>query len=123
VEIEKLTAALSLVRGMPFEGVADGTYGWATTEMIVSDIEYGVLDAARRLARLALGCGDHDRARWAAEKGLVVSPYDRDLWSLLLEVAAVRGPGEVERTYERARATLGEDVSELDAVMASLRQP
>ena len=122
VEIEKLTLALSLVRGMPFEGVADGTYSWATTEMIISDIEYGVLDAAHRLAKLTLTRCDYEHARWAVEKGLIVSPYDRELWRVLLQIAAANGSAELERVYERAKGNLGEDAGDLDEIVVKLRR-
>ncbi len=121
-EIEVLTRALTLLRGMPFEGVPDGAYAWADTEMFTASMENAGRQAAHRLARLTLACGELDHARWAAEKGLVVSPYDRELWSVLVEIAAQRGPAEVERTYERARGVLGEEVGGLIEVAGDPRE-
>ena len=112
-EIDTLTRALTLFRGMPVEGAPDGSYGWAETEMLVSDMENAGRRAAHRLARSTLAAGDLDHARWAAEKGLVVSPYDSELWRVLLEVAGKRSKGELERVYERARGVLGDEATAL----------
>jgi hypothetical protein len=98
---------------MPVEGAPDGSYGWAETEMLVSDMENAGRRAAHRLARSTLAAGDLDHARWAAEKGLVVSPYDIELWRALLEVAGKRSKGELERVYERARGVLGDEATAL----------
>ena len=50
-----LKEALSLVRGRPFTGV---TYNWAFSELLVSEMEVGVNQAARRLAAIAMEAGD-----------------------------------------------------------------
>src|SRR5207302_7485322 len=65
-----LREALGLVRGTPFADIAPGTYTWAWSEQLVSDIEAAVTDAAEQLAELALDSGDADTADWAARPGL-----------------------------------------------------
>ena len=64
-----LKEALSLVRGRPFTGV---TYNWAFSELLVSEMEVGVSEAARRLAALSMEAGD------PATAGVCGAP--RDSW-------------------------------------------
>lgn len=121
VELDRLTEALVLVRGGPFSGVADNTYVWSWKELIVEEIEVAVLGAAKRVAAVTLAAENLAHAEWAAHKGLVVCPFDRELWRMQLEIAGRRGAGELERVYERARASLGEDVGDLDSAVGALR--
>ncbi|HET9733499.1 MAG TPA: hypothetical protein VFP54_12570 [Acidimicrobiales bacterium] len=56
--IELLRQALDLVRGAPFTDAPPGSYSWAWSEQLVSDIEVAVTDTAEKLALLALDAGD-----------------------------------------------------------------
>ena len=115
-EAHHLARALAYVRGAAFEGVVPGTYTWAWTELWVEHIDTAVSEAARRLASLALGTDDADTARWAALQGLLASPYDRELWRAMLHAARLRGPAELVRAVEHAKAVLGEDFGEVTGV-------
>ena len=120
-EIEVLTAALELVRGAPFEGVAPGSYSWAWTELLVARIEVAVASVAVRLAILHLEHSEPDRARWAALQGLSASPYDRSLWTQFLKAAGAGGPGELNSAVKHVASVLGDDVHEFDSLVAELR--
>ena len=71
--LERLLAALWLVRGAPFGGGRDGTFSWADASWR-SHVEYLVDSTAHGLANLALELGCTDVARWATLRGLAVTP-------------------------------------------------
>jgi hypothetical protein len=72
-----LREALALGRGRPFD--APSGYEWAYGELHVAHAERVVVDAAHRLAALALGVGEWREALWASEQGLSVAPCDESL--------------------------------------------
>jgi len=108
-----LREALSLVRGRPFAGVANGSFGWVYAELLVSDMEAGIARAARQLAEGAVAAGDLDTAGWAIRQGLVGVPADIGLWQLHLAVAGRQGPAFAERARRDAEAALGADAEDL----------
>jgi DNA-binding SARP family transcriptional activator len=116
-----LAEALGLVRGAPFQGVEPGSFSWAWTELIVARIEVGVTNSAHRLCELAIAVGDLEQAKWAALQGLGCSPYDRRLWSDLLEASSRQGRGELERSWRHASSVLGVDSTDLQALFERLR--
>jgi hypothetical protein len=116
-EAALLKAALSLVRGRPFTGV---TYNWAFSELLVSEMEVAVSEAARRLAALSMESGDPATAAFAARRGLLVSPFDVTLWETALRASAAVSGEELARTWRDARATLGDDAAELTEVARRL---
>ena len=70
VQTDALRNALALVRGMPFVGVASGTFMWAwSAEMLASTMEVAIVAAARRLVNLSLASGDQRTAMWATMRG------------------------------------------------------
>jgi Bacterial transcriptional activator domain len=73
-----LREALALVRGRPFD--APSGYEWAYSELHVAHAERVVVDAAHRLAALALGVGEWRVALWASEQGLLVAVCDESLY-------------------------------------------
>jgi hypothetical protein len=73
-----LREALALVRGRPFD--APSGYEWAYSELHVAHAERVVVDAAHRLAALALGAGEWREALWASEQGLSVAAWDESLY-------------------------------------------
>ena len=106
-----LADALSLVRGVPFSGSSEHSYGWADlhdlgdiTTMLVNAVH----QAAVNLAGLAIGAGDAWLATWAIEKGLLLWEEDEDLDELYLSAAAIspdrsalaRAWAAVKRPYE-----------------------
>lgn len=89
--IGSLRAALERVRGAPFSYVAEGTYGWSSSERIASNIEIAIGDAAHRLCRWALEQGDDEMAMWATHQGLLASPGQEALYRDRMEAAAASG--------------------------------
>ena len=116
-EVAVLKDALSLVRGRPFTGV---TYNWAFSELLVSEMEVGVSEVARRLAGLSMEAADPATASFAARRGLLVSPFDVTLWEIALRSAAGVNNDELARTWRDARATLGDDAAEVAELVRSL---
>jgi hypothetical protein len=70
--VETLRAALTRVRGRPFEERSG--YEWAFAEFHVAHAERIVTEVAQRLAALALAAGEWETALWAAERGLLAVP-------------------------------------------------
>ena len=99
-----LSEALQLVRGAPFADTPRGAFSWAWSEQLVSVIEVAVADAAERLAELALATGDHDTARRAAEKGLLVVPTRESLYRARMRAAFEAGDiDDIEQAYTEVR--------------------
>lgn len=108
---ENLEEALDLVRGRPFAGVPEGTFRWVDAELVVSEIDTAVANAALRLAEVKRSMGDTERASWAVRQGLSCSPYNISLWRFHLSLAEGRGPGALARARKEAEAALGADAS------------
>jgi DNA-binding SARP family transcriptional activator len=104
-----LRRALQLVRGTPFTGVPAGSYSWAWTELLVSEIEQAVADAALRLARHATAERDDEVADWAARQGLRAVPFDDRLWSSLVNTARRHSPTALIQALRDRAAVLGEE--------------
>jgi hypothetical protein len=103
-----LADALSLVRGAPFSDVPAGTYGWADTTPLGSDLANAVHRAAVDLAGLAVDARDDDLAAWAVERGLVVWPTDETLHRLALTAASgSTDPARLGQTWARTTALFG----------------
>lgn len=113
-EPEDRRKALALVRGRPF---ADVDWPWAVTEGLVAMMESVIVDVAVAAAEAALETGEHEGARWAAEQGLLASPYDERLYRILMQVAAAQGgSGGVKAVMARLTAVLEADVEPEDVV-------
>jgi Transcriptional regulatory protein, C terminal len=110
---DQLREALELVRGRPFAGVASNSFGWVFSELLVSEIEVGVVDAARCLAEALSSNGDLTGASWAVRQGLLAVPTDYGLWELRIAVAERQGRDELTRARRDAEAALGEDAVNL----------
>jgi DNA-binding SARP family transcriptional activator len=105
--IGALSEALGLVRGTPFAGAGD-RYGWAWTELLVSQMSVAITDAAHRLARLALQDGDAALANWSAERGLSAVPTEESLHEDRMAAAVLGGDRtSFERFWRDAVAALG----------------
>jgi hypothetical protein len=95
-----LVAALALVRSRPYAGLPRSGYGWVATELLISEAEVAVTQAAQRLADLALTAGDWPLATWAAERGLIVDPISEDLNATALRSAAAAAkPDQLAQTW------------------------
>lgn len=99
---EDLLAALDLVRGRPFEGVALRKYVWA--EQLMHTISSGVVDVSHEVARRALLAGDVAMARHASQVGRLADPVDERSWrnGIRAEIASGRRDA-VGRLVDRLR--------------------
>ena len=89
------SAALSLVRGRPFDGLRSPD--WTVLEGVAARVEDGVVQTALRLAGHHLEAGEGHAAELALRRALLASPYDERLYRRLLEAADRQGnPGGVE---------------------------
>jgi DNA-binding SARP family transcriptional activator len=100
------SAALSLVRGEPFAGLAPGRYSWAFSESLASAMTAAVVTCAERLSADRLAAGDAEGAEAAARAGLRASPTEAALWLAAGAALEVRGDpaglGRLARDAERA---------------------
>lgn len=120
MEAAFLGNALGLVRGTPFAAVPTGTFAWAWSELLASEMERAVAGAAARLARIAGTTGDGDSARWALDQGLRAAPFDLELWGLVLDRARQEGSVALVHAVRDCRAVLGEDA---DRVIGGMDDP
>ncbi|MPZ28977.1 MAG: LysM peptidoglycan-binding domain-containing protein [Micromonosporaceae bacterium] len=99
-----LRNALTLVRGTPFDGAAGSGYQWVYDEQIISEIEVAAVDAAHRLAELALDTEDADLAIWAARQGHLVTPGHEGLYRARMRAHALAGDLDaVHQTFREAQ--------------------
>ncbi|SDD44129.1 LysM peptidoglycan-binding domain-containing protein [Auraticoccus monumenti] len=97
---ETLVTALRLVRGAPLADAAPHQWGWA--EELRVEMLCTVRDIALVVTDRALADGDLDLARWAAARGLTVSPDDERLLVARLRTEHQAGNrAEVERLARR----------------------
>lgn len=110
--LERLMAALDLVRGAPLADAAPGQWGWA--EEFRSDAAALIRDIGVVAAREARARGDLEGSRWAANRALAAAPDDELLLGerIRTEHAAGRSD-EVARLVDRVVRTarrLGADL-------------
>lgn len=108
---EALEAALALVRGRPFAGVQQGTFGWIYSELLISEIEVRIVDVAIRLIALYQKAWDHRSVIVAARRALLAVPGEISLWQSYVESAYRVGPGEWVAAVRDAQKTIGEDAA------------
>lgn len=98
--LERLRAALSLVRGAPLADAAPGQWGWA--EHLRTDMAALIRDLGVVAARLAREKGDSDAARWCATRALIAAPDDELLLGERIRTEQAAGRmDEVERLIGR----------------------
>jgi hypothetical protein len=104
-----LRAAVGLIRGVPFTPPATRFWSWVTNHgHVAARIESTIADTTSRLAQLEQDAGDLDRARWACEKGLLASPADPTLVTILTEVYMELGkPALASRLVESWEERIG----------------
>ena len=97
-----LAEALLLVRGAPFAGTAEGSYGWADVDDYVRGaLGNRILSAASTLYDLALSHGDTDLATWAVRRALVAWPTDEALYERLLQAAWTESQAQLARAWTK----------------------
>ena len=112
---EQWRAAMTLVRGRPFEGLRCSD--WPILEGIAPAIEAAVVDLSGRLAGACLQLRDAQGAEWAARRGLVVSPYDERLYRMLMRAADAGGnPAGVDALMSELLALVADGIEPIDAV-------
>jgi hypothetical protein len=119
-DISSLRAALELVRGRPFAGIAPKSFGWVFSELLVSEMEVAISSAARRLAEQSVERDDLDTALWATRQGLAGIDRDIGLWELHLSIANRLGPDAYRRARRDAEAALGDDADDLGAATSTI---
>ncbi|MFP5375339.1 MAG: BTAD domain-containing putative transcriptional regulator [Acidimicrobiia bacterium] len=82
--------ALELVEGEPFADVAPGSFGWADSKHLITDIQLAVSKAASDLGKLAMAT-DPETAAWAAQQGLRLLPTQLELFDTWMTAAAEMG--------------------------------
>jgi hypothetical protein len=92
---DRLHDALALVRGRPFEGIAEKHYTWA--EPLRQEMIAAVVDVAHEVARRALLAGDAATARRASRTGRTVDPVNEVLWRDALRAEYLAGSREGRR--------------------------
>jgi DNA-binding SARP family transcriptional activator len=96
-----LKAALTLVRGRPFQGSA---FAWVEVERLDGVMEAAISDAAADLAETALESGDLATARFAVAQGLRGVPHAESLVRFAMRIAAAAGDrAGIERAWRDAQ--------------------
>ncbi|MFP5417448.1 MAG: LysM peptidoglycan-binding domain-containing protein [Actinomycetes bacterium] len=102
--LDRLVAALQLVRGAPLADAAPGQWGWA--EEFRADAAALIRDVGVVAARAARERGDLDTARWAANRALLAAPDDELLLAERIRTERAAGRlDEVRRLVERVTRT------------------
>lgn len=115
---EQWCAALSMVRGRPFEDIR--ATDWSILDGTAPAIESAVVDLSGRLAGARLRAGDPRGAEWSARRGLLVSPYDERLYRMLLRAADAAGnPGGVESVMAELVRVVADEVEPIESVHPS----
>ncbi|GAB2471191.1 bacterial transcriptional activator domain-containing protein [Xylanimonas ulmi] len=123
---ENLEAALTLVRGTPFEGTHRRRYAWA--EPIRQRLTSEIVDASHALAKRRLMEGRWRTAEGAVVVGLRVDPAQEALWRLrILASYESRNPQAVAEAIDRLLAIterLEVDLEpETEELLAAIKRP
>jgi hypothetical protein len=85
--------ALAMVRGVPFQGVSRGQYGWVDTEGLHSDMVNAVITCALRAGNDLLALGELEAADVALRAGLRAEPEDTYLKASRARITDARNEG------------------------------
>jgi len=108
---DRLTEALTLVRGEPLTGAED----WAWVLPNITEMRCAIGDAAQDMAQLRLEAQDLPRATAAARQGLRGSPWDQRLYGDLMLAAHKAGnPAGVIDVWSELRARLEDEDDDVD---------
>jgi DNA-binding SARP family transcriptional activator len=103
-------AALTLVRGRPFEGM---TLDWVHLEGHFAELEAAIVDLALQVGDRALRSQDFAGARKAVYAGLRGCPYEERLYRVGMESAAARGAtAELRELRRRLDLVLADEVDD-----------
>jgi DNA-binding SARP family transcriptional activator/nucleoid-associated protein YgaU len=113
--LEDQIAALSLVRGSPF---TDLTVSWSV------DIEQRAIaqlqDAAVAAATALSNAGDHDRAAWAIQQGLLLCDPAEPLYVTWARIEQARGRADrIPQLWRRLRRLYADDADELAGMITT----
>lgn len=86
---QDLSDALRLVRGRPFDELAQGQ--WVVFEGFLAEIELAISSVALRLGDLALEEHEPELCAWAAQQAIRACPFDERLHRLLMRSADALG--------------------------------
>ncbi|MGZ4612665.1 MAG: bacterial transcriptional activator domain-containing protein, partial [Kineosporiaceae bacterium] len=123
--LSRLGEALELVRGRPFDGVAERHYAWA--EPLRQEMIAGVVDVVHEVVRRALQIPDTMTARRAVAVGRIVDPANERLWRDGLRVEYVAGDRRAQRRLVDQLYALADDLEtdlepETEQLIAELNQ-
>ena len=105
--------ALSLVRGIPFQGVPSGHYRWVFAESWATDMTAAIVDCAHHLFSDLMGSGDVAGATAAARAGLRASPKEELLWVDIAAVTIATEDGDhIRRLWRDVAGALGQDAAD-----------
>jgi len=107
--VRGLMAALRLVRGRPFAGVAAGTYEWAYSELLVAEMEARIAAATKDAVKCSFVGSQFNDALAAARRGLLGVPGDIELWEWYLATARATGVRAWIAALKEASAVFGEE--------------
>ncbi len=115
-----LRAALDLVEGTPFDGVAERRYAWLEGLTVETDIALAVELTVQALAEAATSRGDVAAAQAALQRGLALLPANEELWRSRLWLAESQGDsGEIESVVDAMYASIAEHGSPVGASAAT----
>lgn len=116
---EALAAALTLVRGRPFDGVRSRRYAWA--EPLKQQMIGAIVDASYELARRRLVEGQWRAAEAAVVIGLAVEPGMERLWRVrILAAYAASNTIALQEAVDRLLAIADELGGDLDVATEEL---
>lgn len=112
---ESWRQALELVRGRPFDELAQGQ--WVVFEGFLAEIERAIASVALMLGDIALEAGDAELTAWAAQQALKACPFDERLHRMLMRAAdALGNRAGVESTLRQLALILEIDGDPLHGV-------
>lgn len=94
-----LVAALSLVKGRPFDQLRKRGYGWLAEVPLDHQLTAAVVDVAHLVATNSLANGDHETVIWAAETAIQAAPAEEKPKLDLAAGLAARGDHELAKGY------------------------
>lgn len=115
--VEDWEAALSLIRGRPFEGLRSSATDWVVLEGFAAEIEGLTVDVAVRFAEAQLPVGNHAAVERLTRRALLVSRYDERLYRILLRSAHAAGNrAGIEATINELISLVADDVAPWDSI-------
>jgi DNA-binding SARP family transcriptional activator len=97
--IELRTQALALVRGVPFDSVADGQYQWDFNEQLASQMTATIATCAIRLANDLYDLGEYIGVEETVRIGLLAAPDEVYLWEVGARALEARNEGHMLRRH------------------------